>query len=243
MKDSLLHHVQEKVRKQWSKEGILEEHVCVTARTLTTEEAIGSPEGDDFPLQRGKEKLMEAEFRGVKGQAFTDRFGDFSGTLGEIAEVGLDNNFRRAIFVATCNAVQRSLGKTDRTIHCRDEGPALCAPQMADYIMEKYGRVRITQIGFQPAMIKALAGKFPLRIVDLDPDNIDTQKCGITVEGPESTMDAIADGELLTVTGSTIVNDTLDQFVVKDKPTIFYGTTVAAVADIMGLTRFCCESK
>ena len=243
MKDSLLQHVQEKVRQQWREEGILGEQVRVIARTLTTEEAIGNPEGDDFPLQRGKEKLMEAEFRGIKGQAFTDRFGDFSGTLGDIAEAPLDNNFRRAIFVATCNAVQCSLGKTDRTIHCRDQGPALCAPQMADHIMGKYGKVRITQIGFQPAMIKALAGTFPLRIVDLDPDNIGTIKCGITVEGPEASADAIADAELLTVTGSTIVNDTLDQFIIKDKPTIFYGTTVAAVADLMDLTRFCCESK
>ncbi|MGE4559999.1 MAG: DUF364 domain-containing protein [Desulfobulbus sp.] len=243
MKQSVLKRMQDMVRKQWKEEGILEEKVRVTARTLTTEEAIGNPEGDDFPLLRGKEKLMEAEFRGVRGQAFTDRFGDFSGTLREIADADLSNNFRRAIFVATCNAVQRSLGKTDNTIHCRDEGPGICAPKMAEYIMNTYGKVRITHIGFQPAMIKALAEKFPLRVVDLDPDNIGTQKCGITIEGPDSTAEAIEDAELLTVTGSTIVNDTLDQFVRNDKPTIFYGTTVAATANLMGLTRFCCESS
>jgi uncharacterized protein (DUF4213/DUF364 family) len=243
MKQSVLQQVQEKVKNEWKDAGILNENVSVTARTLTTEEAIGNPEGDDFPLQRGKEKLMEAEFRGVKGQAFTDRFGNFNGTLQEVAAMDLDNNFRRAIFVATCNSVQRALGKTDRTIHCRDEGPGLCAPQMADYIMKTYGKVRITQIGFQPAMIKALSVKFPLRVVDLDPDNIGTKKCGITIEGPDSSVDAIEDAELLTVTGSTIVNDTLDQFIRQGKPTIFYGTTVAATADLLQLNRFCCESS
>ncbi len=41
----------------WEKEDILDESIHINARTLSVEEAIGYPEGDDFPLQRGKEKL------------------------------------------------------------------------------------------------------------------------------------------------------------------------------------------
>ncbi|CCO22715.1 Rossmann-like domain-containing protein [Maridesulfovibrio hydrothermalis] len=242
MNNSILNQVQTKAYSIWNNAGILDENIEVKARTLSTEEAIGNPEGDDFPLLRGKEKLMEADFRGSKGQAFTDRFGDFSSSLREIAEMNLDNNFRRAIFVSTLNAVQRSLGQTERTIHCKDEGPATCAPKLADYIEENYGNPKLALVGYQPAMIKALSDRFDMRIVDLDPDNIGTVKCGITIEGPYQTDEAIENVNLVVVTGSTIVNDTLGNFLFKDKPTIFFGTTVAAAADMMGWTRFCCQS-
>lgn len=53
-----------------TRHNLLNEMVSVTARTLTPEEAIGNPEGDDFPLQKGRERLMQAEFRGAFGQAF-----------------------------------------------------------------------------------------------------------------------------------------------------------------------------
>lgn len=242
MNESILRRLQTTAHGIWEESGILDESIQVTARTLSTEEAIGNPEGDDFPLLRGKEKLMEAEFRGAKGQAFTDRFGNFSTSLREIAEMDLANNFRRAIFVSALNAVQRSLGQTERTIHCKDEGPALCAPKLADYIADKYGSPKLGLVGFQPAMIKVLADRFDMRIVDLDPDNIGTVKCGITVEGPDSTSEIINDVNLLVVTGSTIVNDSITDFLREDKPTIFFGTTVAAAADMMGWERFCCQS-
>jgi len=243
MNVSILSTIQTKAHNLWEQEGILDENININARTLSTEEAIGNPEGDDFPLQRGKEKLMEAEFRNDRGQAFTDRFGNFSSPLRDIVEMDLDNNFRLAIFVSAFNAVQRSLKQTERTIHCRDEGPALCAQQFVNHVMENYGKVSITMIGYQPAMIAAFAKSFELRVVDLDPDNIGSQKCGITIEGPDDTEDAINGAELLIVTGSTIVNDTLGDFLREDKPTIFFGTTVAAAADLMGWPRFCCQSK
>lgn len=242
MKESTLNSIQTVVRDKWESAGILDEKICVTARTLSTEEAIGNPEGDDFPLLRGKERLMEAEFKGYKGQAFTDRFGSFETDLREITEMDLNNNFRRALFVSTLNAVQRSLGCTDRTVHCKDEGPALCAPRLADYIQDRYGFPKIGLIGFQPAMIKILADSFEMRIVDLDTDNIGTEKCGITVEGPDMTADVIDNADLLVVTGSTIVNDTIGNFLLEEKPAIFFGTTVAAAADLMGWERFCCQS-
>ncbi|ACS78368.1 Rossmann-like domain-containing protein [Maridesulfovibrio salexigens] len=243
MKESILKEVQSRAYDIWKSAGILDESIEVKARTLSTEEAIGNPEGDDFPLLRGKEKLMEAEFRGYKGQAFTDRYGDFSNTLREIAEMDLTNNFRRAIFVSALNAVQCSLGNAERTIHCKDEGPALCAPQLGDYIAKEYGNPKLGLIGFQPAMIKALSGRFEMRIVDLDPDNIGTVKCGINVEGPDNTAEVLDDVNLLVVTGSTIVNDTIGNFLRDDKPTIFFGTTVSAAAEMMGWQRFCCQSS
>jgi len=70
----------------------------VNVRSLTPQEAIGNPERDDFPLLKGKEVMIQADFRGNKGQAFTDMPGNYSGTLRDIFELPLINNFQRAIF-------------------------------------------------------------------------------------------------------------------------------------------------
>jgi hypothetical protein len=218
------------------------EKIVIRARTLTPEEAIGNPEGDDFPLKKGKERLMEAEFRGALGQAFTDRFGDYEGTLEEIFTMPLKNNYRRALFVAALNAVLRHLGLIGSTVHCRDEGPAECAAQIASFIRDRVGISKITQIGFQPAIAEALAKAFPFRLLDLDPDNIGRKKFGIVVEGPEATEEAVAWADLLLVTGTTITNDTIGRFL-NNKPTIFYGTTVAGAAYLMGWDRFCAASR
>ena len=60
---------------------LLDRNITVKARALSTKEAIGNPESDDFPLMKGRERLMQAELEGSAGQAFTDQFGDFEGTV------------------------------------------------------------------------------------------------------------------------------------------------------------------
>ena len=219
-------------------QGLMDKRVRVEARALSTEEAIGNPEGDDFPLQKGKERLMQAELEGALGQAFTDRYGDFEGTLKEIFTMPLKNNFRRAVFVATLNAALRAQGRAKRTIHCHDQGPSLCAADLARHIRTRYGHVRIGQVGFQPAMAEALAASFPLRVLDMDPDNIGTEKRGVRIEGADAQEDVIAWADLLLVTGTTLVNDTTADFL-NGKPVLFYGTTIAGAAALMGWERFC----
>jgi len=234
----------------WKREGIWERSIDVTARTLSTEEAIGNPEGDDFPLQQGRERLMEAVFtvngEARRGQAFTDRYGDFSATLGEIAAMPLENNFRRAIFVAALNAVMSALGRAEGTVHCRDEAPTECAGLLADHFVERFGKVRVAQVGFQPAMVQALGKRTELRVLDLDEDNIGQVKRGCLIEGPQYARDVLEWAEVLNVTGTTLVNDTIDQFVSSangGKPVVFYGTTIAGAASLMGWDRFCARSS
>ncbi len=222
-------------------QNLLSEPVRVKARPLTTEEAIGNPEADDFPLQKGKEKLMQAEFLGAKGQAFTDRYGDFEGILEDILKMGLDNNFRRAVFISTMNAVLRYLGRVEGTIHCRNQEPAECGKEMAAHILNKYGKVKVTLIGFQPRIAESLAPNFPLRVLDLDVDNIGAKKFGVTIEGPEQTEAAIDWADFLAVTGTTVVNGSIEMFL-REKPYLFYGTTIAGAAYLMGWERFCARS-
>jgi hypothetical protein len=237
----MLETVRRKALALWEENDMLREPIAVKARTLTVEEAIGDPEGDNFPLQKGKEQLMEAVFRGVRGQAFTDRFGDFSGTLADVAAMPLENNFRRAVFVASVNATVRGLGLCDRTIHCRDKEPGECAVKFRDYISERFGDVRITQVGFQPKIIQALGERFALKVLDLDPDNIGTIQYNTEILGPDQKDDALARADLLVVTGSTLANDTVAAFL-GDRPVIFYGTTIAGAAALMGWERFCAKA-
>ena len=238
---NILETVREKALTLWGKEGILGERITVTAGPLTVKEAIGTPEETDFPIQQGKEKLMEAVFRDARGQAFTDHYGNFTGTLAEVTALPLEDNFNRAVFVSTLNAVCRSQGKACGTVHCRDSGPKECSKKIFDHIRQHYGAGRITIIGFQPALAEALNDQTEIRLIDLDPDNVGQVKRGVLVEGGNATQDAVDWCDLLLVTGTTLANSTIDLFLT-DKPVLFYGTTISGGAALMGWERFCPQS-
>ncbi len=242
MRPNLLEEVRARTLAVWEENGLLRETITVRARVLSTEEAIGNPEGDDFPLQQGKERLMEAEFRGARGQAFTDRFGHYSGALADIARMPLENNYRRAVFIAACNATLRALGRCERTIHCKDAGPAQCAAALRDHLLGRYPGARITQVGFQPAIAQALSQSFDLRVLDLDPENIGQVRRGVRIHGPDSVRENLERADLLLVTGSTLANESLGDFLL-DKPVLLYGTTIAGPAALMGWERFCACSE
>ena len=142
---SLYDTLKEKALSLCRDSGIPNETVTVKTRTLSTEEAIGNPEADDFPLQKGKERLIQARFGSGTGQAFTDRFGDFEGPLMEVLAMPLGNNFRRAVFVATLNALLHHMGRISGTIHCKDREPADCAGQLAAHLKKRYGKVKISK--------------------------------------------------------------------------------------------------
>jgi uncharacterized protein (DUF4213/DUF364 family) len=215
-------------------------NITVSCKTLSTQEAIGSPGRDDFPLQKGKEKLMQAMIDGFAGQAFTDMPGNFNGTLQEALTLIPHNNFNRAVIVAALNALFSKTGKAFGTIHCKDTGPRECSLKLAEHISTEYGNPRIAVVGLQPAIVEQLARRFEIRVFDLDPENIGQEKCGVLIEngacGPEE-LEKWCD--LFLVTGSTVANGTIVSFLSRSKPVLFYGTTIAAVAEILGLKRFC----
>ncbi len=218
---------------------IIDEKVrVIAARTLTPEEAIGDPECRDFPLLKGREVMVEAAFRESKGQAYTDMPGEFSGSVRELLSLPLENNFQRAMYIAGLNAVMRHYGQVSGTIHCRNQEPGLCASQLPNYIKQHYGKPKIAFIGFQPAMINKLRHSFELRVIDLDEDNVGREKFGLTIEGPEKTEKILYWGDIILATGSTSVNATVDRFI-HDKPAVFYGVTIAGMAGINKLRRYC----
>jgi uncharacterized protein (DUF4213/DUF364 family) len=217
---------------------LLEEEIVITGRTLSVEEAIGNPERRDYPIIKGKEKLMQAEFKGAKGQAFTDMAGDFRGSLQEVLNNPLGSNFDRAVLIAAMNAICRYLGLIEKTIHCHDQQPEQCAEELVTFIRREYGSPKIALIGYQPAMLDKLAAVFPLRAVDLDPGNIGKTKSGVRIEGYESTAEVLEWADVIVATGSTVVNSTITDYC-REKPAVFFGTTGAATCHLMGLQRFC----
>ncbi len=210
----------------------------INIRTLTPQEVIGKPDRDDFPLLKGKEVMIQADFKGSLGQAFTDMPGNFKGTLREIFQLPLASNFERAVFISTINAVLRYLGYIKNTVHCRDQEPAECASLIKDYILEKHGKPKIAFIGLQPAMVESLASVFSIRVVDLDKENIGTKKNGITIEDVSHTEEIISWSDIIIATGTTAVNGTLEPLLNK-KPIIFYGVTISSIAYLMGYQQLC----
>jgi len=230
------------IRKEFTRlikeHGLEGEEVTIQAVTLSPEQAIGNPEDKDYPIVKGEERLMQAEFRGARGQAFTDRYGNFSGQLADIATMDLKNNFRRAVFISSLNAVMRHLGLIAKTVHCKDNQPRECGYEMVKYVEKNYGQPRVAMVGFQPRMVEALAKKFELRVTDMDQDNIGQEKFGLRIYDPSQTEENLNWCDIAVVTGTTIVNDTIDHFRIT-KPVVFYGITISGAAKLAGLNSFC----
>ena len=219
----------------------------VKTRPLSPEEAIGSPGRRDYPILQGKEVVMESLFRGSRGQAFTDQPGDFEGTLEEVLSLPLQNNYQRAVFISTLNALMRYLGRIERTVHCRDESPERCGEEIGRWIRRNYGDVKVGLVGIQPSILDGLISEFGaqnVRVTDLDPRNIGKVKGGVLVwDGRRETGRLIAESDLILATGSTLVNDTLGDIISRakemGKPLVIFGVTGAGAAELLSLERYC----
>ena len=223
----------------------LEESVAV--EPLTPEEAIGERVGEEFVIKRGRERVIEARFRDARGQAFTDAPSSFHGTLAEALTGPLFTSRQRAVCVAVLNAVLRALDAAEGTVHCRDEDPTRCGSELARFIEQRFGGVCVGLVGLQPAILEGLVRHFgPERVavVDLNPDNIGCVKSGVEVWHGDRDLPRLAAAcDLALITGSTVVNGTIDgilaMFQAVKKPVIFYGNTISGVAMLLGLERVC----
>ena len=232
--------------------GLWESEVNITAKILTPEEAIGKTERKDFPLLQGKEFLIQADFKNALGQAFTDAPRNFKGKVKEILELKLTDNSARALFIATLNAVMRYMGAADKTIHCKNEEPELCAREIVRTIIDKYSTdIKIGIVGFQPAIIdnfsKTLTAQ-NVKVTDLDKDNINKIKYEVLIwDGRKMAKELFRTCDVILATGSTVVNDGLSQLISLSekyqRPLYLYGTTVAGASKILGLERLCFQSS
>lgn len=221
------------------------EEIIVKARALTPKEVIGTPVRKEYPLLKGKEVMIQAEIDGATGQAFTDEPTSFQGTLRDLYGLEITRNSERALLVAGINATYRLLGLVDGTRHCKDDGPEICATKISEVLYNLHGDVKVCLIGFQPAILYALSRKFSnVRVTDMDNENVGRNYHGIIVESHLKNKEVIEWCDLILATGSTVVNNTLQDILkwASNKPAYFYGVTIAALAYEFNLRRLCFNS-
>ena len=237
----------EAFRKIVAAHGLADDPLRITARTLSTEEAIGTPHYDDLPILRGKEVMIEAEFRGAKGHAFTSAPSFWRGSLRELLGLPLESNEQRALLAAAMNAVLRSLGLIDQTVHCRSEDIGRCGEEMARQLRAQYGPISVGVVGYQPGLVAGLAKHFGpenVRATDLLEENLNRRVEGIEIwDGLTRTDDLVRESDLVLATGSTVANGTADDVLQLARqhgvPLIFFGVTSAAVCHLCNLPRLC----
>ncbi|MEM2210519.1 MAG: DUF364 domain-containing protein [Nitrososphaerales archaeon] len=240
----------EELRERWWRKivehNLESEKIVIKVKGLKPENAIGKPSLVDYPLLKGREAMLQAEFKGAYGQAFTDELTDYIGSLLSLYTMSLNTNKDRALLVATINATYRYLGLITNTKHCKDEGPELCGKRIAMELASKLPiNSKIAIIGFQPALIYHISREFKnLRVTDMDFDNIGRVKLGILIEPYTLNQKVIAWSDAVIATGSTLVNNTIDNIIEwsKGKKLFFYGVTISAAAYEFNLTRLCFEA-
>lgn len=241
----------EKAKEKMS--GLVEQHklrddsVRVTVGALSPEQAIGNPARPDFVLRGGKEVMIQAQFKGHFGQAFTNRPRDFSGRLDDVLNLNLDTANNRAIFIATLNAVCSCLGLAGKTRHCRNEELEECGSRIAGEIISRFGKIRIGMVGYQPAILENLVKAFGaanIRCSDLDAKNIGANKFGVIIsDGHTENRGLILWCDLVLATSSANVNNTLDDIygeaLAHNKDFIMFGVSGAGLAALSGIERIC----
>lgn len=221
--------------------------VSIIVKTLSPEEAIGTPGRRDFPIVTGKERVVEAEFQGAKAHAFTDSPKEFIGKLEEVIAMPLTDNGERAIFIATMNAVLKHLNIIETTLHCKDEEPEKCAKEIASYIKETLRAGKVGLIGLNPAILEALSTTFGaenVRVTDLNRQNVWSIRYGVNIwDGNTMTERLVRESDVVLLTGTTLVNGTFDgiwkaiqQY---SKNYLIYGVTSSGICELTGLNRIC----
>jgi len=215
--------------------------ITIICKALTPEEAIGNPLHDDYPIQLGKERIIEADFMGKKGQAFSDSYFNYSGKVSDILAMNLETNARRAIFISSLNAIMAYLEMIPEAIHCKDDNLISCADHFLNFVKKEALQTdNVLLVGLQPRLLEKLTALKNVRVCDLNPDNIGTSKCGVVIDGPERFFDNAKWAGAIFATGSTIVNGTIDGIIAAGRNTFFYGVTITGVASLLGLKQFCC---
>lgn len=237
----------EKVLAQQPELNALE--ITINSRALKSEEAIGHPERDDFPLLRGKEVLLQADLAGGTGQAFTADPIAWQGTLQNLLMLPHDRPGTHALLVSSLNALLNKLGKVDHTVHCLNHEPEVCAAYISQFIREKHGPCKVGIIGYQPAILDhctRVFGAASVSITDLNADVVGTTRYGVKVmDGLSDTAKLVGFADVLLVTGTILANGTYLDVLgeVGEKPYYFFGTTCAALAYLNNKNRLCPFSK
>ncbi|MBS7610925.1 hypothetical protein KEJ27_01735 [Candidatus Bathyarchaeota archaeon] len=208
-------------------------------------EVLRLPSGE-YLAARGKEVIVHCEVEGGFGQAFTSFPKEFEGRVKDVLGFIYGDDWKRAIFFATLNAVLHKLNLIRGAVHCRESEPESCGEELVSYTLSRFGRVKVVHIGYQPGHVKALArslGPERLYVTDLDPMNVGQIKFGVKILDGALNREVLGKVDVAYITGSTAVNGTLPELLelcelYGVKPVI-YGVTGKGLAKLLKLEAFC----
>jgi len=246
-KQSTLQQTRSRFKEIVRENHLLDTDVYVSTKQLSAEEAIGTTERRDFPIIIGKEHVIEANVLGAKGHAYTDSPRVYTGVLRNVLKLSLTTNQDRAIYAATLNAVLNHLDIVTTTVHCKDEDPEKCAIDIAKFILDKYGPIKVGLIGLNPAIAERLVDTFGndhVRITDLYEANIGVVRFNVEIwDGSNRTEELVQFADLVLLTGTTLLNNSFDTILnlvkTNEKKYLVYGVTTAGVSDLTEIPRIC----
>ena len=93
---------------------------------------------EEGPVRRGREHRVEAALGDAVGEAWTDSPSDWTGTLGDVFGLPLKSAPKRAIVVATLNALASRLGLIGHYLRCRHGVPIDCGRELVAQLRRRF---------------------------------------------------------------------------------------------------------
>lgn len=189
------------------------------------------------------EYRVTAVFRDKKGEAYTETPADFSGTLEEILRIVPTDQGIDARFIAAVNAVMNYLGYADGTFPDDPAAHEEYADRLCGFITSGYGRSKIVLVGYDGYIVKRFMDEgLDFWTMDRNPEHISRDRFHhvIVNSGRYNREACFAWGNILIVTGSTLCNGTIVQYLNSGKELLFYGITFAGTAALLKLPWFAC---
>lgn len=195
---------------------------------------------------RRPEYRVTADFRGTKGEAYTENPSGFRGSLKEAIMLPPSDGGIDARCLAAVNAVMNHMGLCAGTFPAEFDERRLYTEALFRHMVDNYGRSNIILVGYDGYFVKKFVGaEIDFWTMDRDPDNIsqDRFKHIVVNDGKYNREACFAWGRLFIITGSSLTNGTIVQYLDKGKDLLFYGITIAGAATLLGLPWFPVKRK
>ena len=193
------------------------------------------------------EYRVTASFKGYEGEAYTETPEDFDGTLREAISLPASDKGIDARTLSAINAVMNSLGLCAGVFPATFDERRLYTEALFGHVCGDLGiRSNLILVGYDGYIVKKFVSEdIDFWTMDRDPDNIsqDRFKHVVVNSGRYNREACFAWGKYFIVTGSTLTNGTIVQYLDKGKDILFYGITIAGAATLLGLPWFPVKRK
>lgn len=204
------------------------------------------PEEDPLSTVARPEYCVTAEIRGAKGEAYTENPSAFQGTLKQALEIPPSEKGISAVAVSAINAAMNFLNLSPGTFPEDAQHHISYADSLCRYITEHYGKEKIVLIGYDGYLVKRFMEEgLEFWTLDRDPDHIAQSRFDHVVvnSAKRNRESSFVWGKVLIVTGSTLCNGTIVQYLDSGKELLFYGITCAGIATLLKLPWFSTGEK